>query len=83
MINNIDCKMVQMINNIDNMKKIAKENEEIIDQLEIDLEGQNIDDENVGLILEEVQFIKNVHSIEMDLKNNIITSKGVSGFRSS
>lgn len=39
MINNIDCNMIQVINNIDNMKKIAKENYEIIDQLEIDLEG--------------------------------------------
>lgn len=36
---NIDCNMVQVVNNIDNMKKIAKENYEIIDQLEIDLEA--------------------------------------------
>ena len=45
--------------------------------MEIDLEGQNIDDENVDLILREIEHIKNVHNIEIDLKNNIITSKGV------
>ena len=28
---NIDCNMVQIVNNIENMKKIAKENQEIID----------------------------------------------------
>ena len=36
---NIDCNMIQVINNIDNVKKIAKENYTIIDQLEIDLES--------------------------------------------
>ena len=35
---NIDCNMIHVIKNIDNMKKIGKENQEIIDQLEIDLE---------------------------------------------
>ena len=57
---NIKCNMIQVINNIENMKKIAKENQLIIDELEIDLEGQNIDDENVDLILREIQLIKNV-----------------------
>ena len=36
---NIDCNMIQNINNIDNLKKIAKENYELIDQLEVDLEN--------------------------------------------
>ena len=31
--------MIQNINNIDNLKKIAKENYELIDQLEVDLEN--------------------------------------------
>ena len=39
--NNIDCNFVQVINNIENMKKIAKENKLIIDELEVDVDFGN------------------------------------------
>ena len=39
--NNIDCNFVEVINNIENMKKIAKENKLIIDELEVDVDFGN------------------------------------------
>ena len=39
--NNIDCNFVEVINNIENMKKIAKENKLIIDELEVDVDFEN------------------------------------------
>ena len=38
---NIDCNFVQVINNIENIKKIAKENILIIDELEVDVDFEN------------------------------------------
>ena len=39
--NNIDCNFVEVINNIENLKKIAKENILIIDELEVDVDFGN------------------------------------------
>ena len=38
---NIDCNFIQVINNIENIKKIAKENKLIIDELEVDVDFGN------------------------------------------